>query len=268
MTRSLRLATVAVALLVCGGPAQAQDHEKCYKIKDPVALTGIVDLTTPQFGLEPGCVIGRGTYFCAPASKTVVSATDKKTGVAITPLPVFAPPAPVDRICYRIKCPVPPPPFPPDQTVTDQFGTRLLSKFRASFVCTPAVKGAAYCGNGVIDPGEACDGGALGACTVGCQPDCTCTCPTTCCYAESLSPTSMGDTECFQYTGTPAQTASFTASCMNAPGPGPASLPLGSIINTAVPGPCTSGPIFGNVCVPFPPPGANLHLIPSDSSCP
>ncbi len=55
-------------------------------------------------------------------------------GTPISPLPLYAPPAPVDRICYKIKCPVPPPPFPPDQNVTDQFGNRTLMKFKAAWV--------------------------------------------------------------------------------------------------------------------------------------
>lgn len=172
-----------LASLAATASAQV-DHEKCYKIKDPIKLQGIVDLTTPQFGLEPGCKIGKAKYFCAPASKTVISATDKATGLPIIPLPVYAPDAPVDRICYKVKCPVPPPPFPPDQNVTDQFGNRTLTKFKASYVCTPAVTGPAFCGNGVIDAGEDCDGATLGACTVGCRANCTCSCETACCYVE------------------------------------------------------------------------------------
>jgi hypothetical protein len=279
-----QLAAVAAAGLLAGLAATASaqvDHEKCYKIKDPIKLKGIVDLTTPQFGLEPGCKIGKAKYFCAPASKLVLSAVDKATGLPIVPLPLYAPDAPVDRICYKVKCLVPPPPFPPNQNVTDQFGNRTLTDFKASFICTPAVKGAGFCGNGVIDPGEACDFPALGACTVGCQADCTCTCPTACCYVDNVAfPAGPPDGECFEYTGTPAQVLAFQASCTNGIAPPaigvPGSIPAGNLINSNVsfPGfvaaPCAGSfsPIFGTPCIPGPPGVGNLHVIPSDSTCP
>ena len=253
------------------GPAQAQDHEKCYKIKDPAKIKGMVDLTTPQFGLESGCVVGAAKYFCAPASKTVISVTS--AGMPIVPLPLYAPPAPVDRICYKAKCPMP---YPPDQNVTDQFGNRMLTNFKTAFMCTPAVKGPGYCGNGMIDPGEACDGMALGTCTVGCQADCTCTCPTACCYVENLA--FPPDAQCFEYTGTPAQVLAFQTACTNGlPPPAvgvPGGLPGGSMANSNVTmplmltGPCTVSPFFGTACVPGPPGVGNLHVLPSDSTCP
>jgi hypothetical protein len=275
-----QLAAVAAAGLLAGlaTTASAQvDHEKCYKIKDPVKLKGIVDLTTPQFGLEPGCKIGKAKYFCVPASKTVISAVDKATGLPIAPLPVYAPDAPVDRICYKVKCPVPPPPFPPDQNVTDQFGNRTLTRFKAAYLCTPAVKGAAFCGNGVIDPGEDCDGGALGLCTVGCRPNCTCMCETACCYVEQppLPPAKPApDAECFEYSGNPAQVAAFIGGCTNAgPAAGvPGSLVPPFLVNSAgALGPCAPGPpspVFGLPCIPGPPTVGNLHILPSDSTCP
>ena len=36
-----------------------------------------------------------------------------------------------------------------DTEVTDQFGTRTLSKFRERLICTPAVQGREYCGDGI-----------------------------------------------------------------------------------------------------------------------
>lgn len=260
------LAVAATVLVVSAGGAGAQDHEKCYQIKDPAKIKGIVDLTTPQFGLEPGCKLGPAKFFCAPASKTVVSVTS--LGVPVVPLPVYGPPATVDRVCYKVKCLVPPPPFPPDQNVTDQFGNRLLQKFKASLMCTPAVKGASYCGDGVIDPGEACDGLALGACTVGCRANCSCMCETACCYVENMAV--PPDAECFEYSGNPAQVAAFGASCANGfpPGPVPGSAPAVASFNTVLPGPCGLSPLFGTACVPGPPGAGNLHPIPPDSTCP
>src|SRR5690349_8968043 len=111
---------IAVAMLVLwtvSARAQVADHLKCYTIKDPVALTGVVDLSSPQFGAEPGCRISRAHFFCVPASKSVVSAMDNATGMPITPLPVSGPDA-GDRVCYKLKCPVDPPPPPPDTLAT------------------------------------------------------------------------------------------------------------------------------------------------------
>ncbi len=58
----------------------------------------------------------------------------------VEPLPIFGPPAPGDRICYKISCPRP---FPPEQEVTDQFGTRAVKRLRPFLLCTPALKGPA-----------------------------------------------------------------------------------------------------------------------------
>lgn len=138
----------AVALLLLSstpGVGQVPDHLKCYKIKDPLRLSGYVDLNSPQFGLEPGCKIYPAKLFCVPVTKAVQLATDKATGLPITPEPV--PGAdPGDRICYRVKCPVA---GPAQQQVSDQFGTRIVTEMRpgkgftASLLCTPAVKGPA-----------------------------------------------------------------------------------------------------------------------------
>ena len=271
MKLSFRTVVFLAALAVLDGSstAAAQDHEKCYLIRDPARIRGFVDLTTPQFGLEPGCRVSGAKYFCAPAFKSneIVSSG----GVPIVPLPLYAPPATVDRICYKIRCPIPPPPFPPDQNVTDQFGNRTLTRFKAAFVCTPAVKGPGFCGDGIIDPGEDCDGAATGACPGTCEADCTCTCATTCCYVENIA--APPDTECFEYSGTPAQVLAFETQCLNGLAPPavgvPGSAPVVAMLNSSVGlGPCVAGPIFGAPCIPGLPGVGNLHRIPPDSSCP
>ena len=160
--------TVATSLLVLFlspaaplGAADLPDHLKCYKIKDPVKLKGVLDVDTPQFGPESGCTVSKAKLFCVPATKTVVSVEDKATGLPLSPLPMTGVPTAEDRVCYKLKCDA----QPADQEVTDQFGTRTLSKLKASMVCTPAVKGTAYCGDGVKNGAEACDGGDLGGAT-------------------------------------------------------------------------------------------------------
>jgi hypothetical protein len=152
-------------LALAGSPAWAQgipDHLKCYKIKDPLALKGVLDVDTPQFGADPGCRVSKAKLFCVPASKTVVSVEDKVTG-PITPLPVLGAPTSDDRVCYKLKCPV----APADQQVTDQFGTRTLDLVKTSYVCTPAVKGPTYCGDGIRNGSEECDGTDLGGAVCG-----------------------------------------------------------------------------------------------------
>jgi uncharacterized protein DUF1566 len=134
--------------------AQVPDHLKCYKVKDALNLGGTADLDTPQFGADPGCKISKALLFCVPATKANVAVTNKTTKTPITPLPVSGL-NPGDRICYKVKCPTPATPIP-DQSVTDQFGNRTVSKLKAALVCTPAFKeGARYTDNGdgtVTDP--------------------------------------------------------------------------------------------------------------------
>ena len=150
MRRTLGVVTLALALaalsLALRGSAAAQtpDHLKCYKVKDALKLGGTADLNTPQFGADAGCTVSKAKLFCVPATKTNVAVTDKTTGAPISPLPVSGP-TPGDRICYKVRCPN----LPADQSVTDQFGNRTVSKLKASLVCTPAFKGSArYVDNG------------------------------------------------------------------------------------------------------------------------
>ena len=56
---------------------QIADHLKCYKVTDPLRLSGVVDLNSPQFGAETGCIISKARLFCVPVTKNVVSAEDR-----------------------------------------------------------------------------------------------------------------------------------------------------------------------------------------------
>jgi hypothetical protein len=139
--RLLAVAPAALLMVTLAAPVRAQvaDHLKCYKIKDAVKLAAVVDLDSPQFGLEAGCKVTGAKMFCVPASETVISAVDKKRrGLSITPLPITGP-DPGDRICYTVKCPKP---YPPATQVRDQFGTRTLTKLQPFMLCVPAVKGS------------------------------------------------------------------------------------------------------------------------------
>ena len=58
----LRAWIPVLGLGMCLAPnagAQIDDHMRCYKMKDSIKLKGFVDIDTPQFGLAPGCRLGR-----------------------------------------------------------------------------------------------------------------------------------------------------------------------------------------------------------------
>lgn len=164
MRRLVTLGLLAMSSAASTGlwAAEIADHLKCYQIKDPLGLKGMLDLDTPEFGTDAGCTVSKAKLFCVPASKVVQSAKGKHVG-AITPLPVAGVPTGDDRVCYKIKCAA----QPADQEVTDQFGTRTLAFGKASYVCTPAVKGTEYCGDGVKNGVEQCDGTDVAGATCG-----------------------------------------------------------------------------------------------------
>jgi hypothetical protein len=124
----------------------------------------------------------------------------------LTPLPYSGAPVTEDRICYKVSCPKLDPPVA-DQVATDQFGQHTLTKLKTGMLCTPAVNGTGYCGNGAIDPGESCDGVDLGgascvsegfgsgtlACGAGCGFD------TSACVAAAFPAT--GQTVCYSAAG-------------------------------------------------------------------
>jgi hypothetical protein len=92
----LQIFAVAIALVALIVPfADAQDgHLECFKIKDALNLKGIVDLESPQLGVDAGCRIQKAKYYCVPATKSVVAVQDGRD--PITPLPLSAVPAPGD----------------------------------------------------------------------------------------------------------------------------------------------------------------------------
>ncbi len=192
-TFALLSASLCLALAQAPSVAQTNDHLKCYKIIDPLKLKGIVDLHSPQFGLEAKCRIERPELFCVPATKrvrkVVDEATDPKT--PITPLPIFGPPAQVDRICYRLKCKT----DTATLDVVDQFGRRTVQREHTELLCTPAFKGepppppcesseAPTCGGVCPDRTQECVPTATGCrceppkCEESDAPECGGICPT------------------------------------------------------------------------------------------
>jgi len=136
-----RSATAALAAATCllvlaaGPSAWAQnDHLTCYKAKDTAKVfkSASADLLPLQDSVFPteNCQIKAGSKMvCVPSQKlnvTVVDGTDD---------PFDSQDLSDIQLCYKVKCPkVELPPL----TVTDQFGTRAVEKFKASQLCVPA----------------------------------------------------------------------------------------------------------------------------------
>jgi len=133
--RRASLASAAMVLFSSAAFADADDHLKCFKIRDESTFASAdVDLDASSSGFDvEGCTVkGRAKEFCVPAGKTIVSIVD---GNAIT---LDGETLAYSRLCYRLKC--------PESTiapleVTDQFGTRTISGFKAVELCTPAIFG-------------------------------------------------------------------------------------------------------------------------------
>lgn len=135
---------LATAMPASVAIAQQNDHLQCYKIKDSTKFTALADLSTasqdPPFPLALGCKIaGKAKQFCVPVDKDNVQ---ESTAPGPDPNYFVASAGQFlqnDFICYKVKCPKPPVAIS-DTEVTDQFDTRVLTKFKTSMVCTPAVK--------------------------------------------------------------------------------------------------------------------------------
>jgi len=115
-------------------PTQVFDHLKCYRVKDPLKLKGVVDLTPTQespFDVEEGCKIAKAKKYCIPVMKDV---DESATNVPVVPFP--GQPLVDDYICYKVRCPE----VDITRDIVDQFGTRRLEKFKARELCVPAAQ--------------------------------------------------------------------------------------------------------------------------------
>ncbi len=130
----------ALSLSLSALPSAAQspsDHLKCFKVKDQKTFkhaAAEITAVQTQFNLSEACkVVGKAKLFCVPATKTVISIEDGSDN------PFPGQHLEFDQTCYKIKCPAAE--IAPE-LVSDQFGSRTLEKFKAAFLCTPAVKGS------------------------------------------------------------------------------------------------------------------------------
>ncbi len=145
--------SVILSLIAVAATAQAGDHLKCYKVKDPLALKGPkpswLDLTGVQFGTESCSIVGGFRLFCVPVTKTVTGPLQRKLSPpggpfeSFTPAPIAGEELTEDKLCYQIKClDTKPSPPNPSLQVYDQFGGRTLTKLQPYLLCGPAGKGA------------------------------------------------------------------------------------------------------------------------------
>jgi hypothetical protein len=133
----LAVALTAGLLPAASATAQTDDHLKCYRVRDEKSFRSAdvdVDALVVQFGLEACRVSGGAKEFCVPATKTVTEIV----GGSLVALDGDA--VRYSRLCYKLKCPKTE--LAPE-VVTDQFGQRSISKFKAVKLCTPAVLASA-----------------------------------------------------------------------------------------------------------------------------
>jgi hypothetical protein len=149
----------AISVCVWHAPATyaEQDYFEGYKIKDlnQVNMPASTSVTN-VFGGNT-CELKRAQFFLVQSESN--GGDDPLGGPA------------GNFVCYKAKCSGPLPPVT-DVENTPSAALGLETK-KAQLVCLPV--NPLVCGDGEIDAGEACDGGQLGACTLGCNPDCTCT---------------------------------------------------------------------------------------------
>jgi hypothetical protein len=135
--RALTVAAIALAIgAVAPMPAAAQfDHLECYKIKDSHKFEATADLVpalTPPFPVAAGCEIQvKGRQYCVAVDKQLTSSTAPSVEFPTTDVAS-------DFLCYKVKCPKA---DISDTEVTDQFGTRTISRFKTIQICAPAVVG-------------------------------------------------------------------------------------------------------------------------------
>ncbi len=141
--RAIVATLIAIGIAATVTPVLAQagpfDHYKCYRVRDTAKFKSVVDLTAfqTQFNVDPQCEVkGKAKIFCVPVIKDVLKLTYPKNST-LTPVVMPGQDLAEDRLCYKIKCPKA---VIADEEVQDQFGTRRIGKFKASLLCTNAIK--------------------------------------------------------------------------------------------------------------------------------
>ena len=125
--KGLATAAVAALLTALAGSSAAQDHLKCYKVRD---AAGKAQYTANLNGLAPenGCSIRvPGSMLCTQATKSNVTPAPQGGGPSGTPAGTF--------VCYKLRCPKT---VIAGVTVTDQFASRIVTPSTPRLLCAPA----------------------------------------------------------------------------------------------------------------------------------
>ena len=56
-------AAIALSTVLASYAGAQTDHLSCYKLKDSLKLTGVLDLNSPQFGADTGCIVSKAKLF-------------------------------------------------------------------------------------------------------------------------------------------------------------------------------------------------------------
>ncbi len=130
MTALLLAASTVVA------SALTYDHLKCFKVKDSlasfVATADLRPLDTGNFELDAGCAIKvRSRELCMPVNK---DRTDEGPSLVVEGQDLTN-----AFLCYTVKCRDEL--LPATLSMSDQFGSRELSKLHTIRLCAPAILG-------------------------------------------------------------------------------------------------------------------------------
>lgn len=199
MKQAVVVAALVLTVGASGVRAQMLDHLKCHKMKDPQKLKATVDFDAlqAQFSAQ-GCTIGKPKFYCVPGTKRNVQPPEAVV------FNVDGQQLENPFICYNAKCPD----APPQNGVTDQFGSRIETGYKSSLICTPAIVGTVTTTS--TTPGQTTTtvpGG--GACGAPLAPECngTCTTPGNICVSTGSScgcVANPGHTPCGGVQGPPA----------------------------------------------------------------
>lgn len=116
--------------------AQPYDHLKCFKIKDSlasfVATADLRPLDTGNFELDAGCTIKvRSRELCVPVNKDRIDEGPSLVVAGQELTNAF--------LCYTVRCSGET--LPAALSMSDQFGSRQLSKLHTTRLCAPAMLG-------------------------------------------------------------------------------------------------------------------------------
>jgi hypothetical protein len=132
--------------LVCALPlartavAATANDLVCYRVDDPLAISGTIVTSSADLGVSPPCRIdAAATRLCVSATAPAIDASDAQEDASAQPTPSESG-GQSAQLCYVVVCPDDVP--PPEGAVADAFGEHALKGMQASSLCVPATLGA------------------------------------------------------------------------------------------------------------------------------